>query len=272
MDKSINQNSVSARTPLVSIIMTTYNQAHFLESALSSVVAQTFTNWECLIMDDASTDNTSAVAQACAQNDPRIIYIQQKSNLGIARNRNSGLSHTRGTYIAVLDCDDLWIDKDKLEKQVKHLHAHPEAVLVGTHAQTIDSNGAVLNKKLNPPTTDRAIRASMLSTNAFIHSSVVYRANTARDCGGYDEAHTIGEDYSLWLALGLKGTFANLPDCMVSYRMHNSSITKQKKILAAQEHLSIIRKYAQAYPYYYAAAFKRYVQIGYLNLASLLHL
>ena len=109
--------TITAR-PLVSVMMTAYNRADLTSEAIESVRRQNYQNWELLVLDDASTDQTEAVVRPMAEEDPRVIYARTEKNLGITKNRNRGFLLARGQYIAVLDCDDLWLDPDKINRQV----------------------------------------------------------------------------------------------------------------------------------------------------------
>ncbi len=102
--------------PLVSILTPTYNRAGYIAEAIESVLAQTFTDWELIVIDDASADNTEQIVRSYAAKNPKISYLRQAINVGIARNRNTGLEKARGNYVAVLDSDDVWTDPHKLQK------------------------------------------------------------------------------------------------------------------------------------------------------------
>ena len=105
-------------TPLVSVIMPAYNAASFIEEAIGSVIAQTVTDWELVVIDDRSTDDTFAMAQRCVADDPRIRLLKNDTNMGVAKTRNRGIALSNGQYIAFLDSDDVWRG-DKLEKQLE---------------------------------------------------------------------------------------------------------------------------------------------------------
>ena len=267
MDTNINTD-----IPRVSIVMATYNQARFIGHAIESVLAQSFTDWELLILDDASTDETPTIVNNFIlkeKNTPRghnaqnirglsrIKYIRQPHNTGIANNRNTALAHCRGTYIAVLDSDDIWLDSRKLAEQIDYLDAHPDCGLVGTWATTkiISTDHAAVITKMEPATKDTAIRAMLLFQNQFIHSSVLIRReaidkiaiNKAKNIY-YDPARRIGEDYDLWLRIGLHYKLANIPKHMTIYGIHNAGITKQKRRRADWDHLALIIKYGRSYP------------------------
>lgn len=252
MDTSITD------TPLVSIMMTTYNRGEYITAAIDSVRKQTYQNWELLILDDASTDNTQALLANYA-GDRRIIFLPTERNLGITKNRNRGFAIAKGKYIAVLDSDDLWIDTSKLEKQVQFLEEQPEYVAVGTNVKVIDGDGKETGSFIYA-LHDHAIRRHLLLRNQFTHSSLLLRSGALDKATPYDENVLIWEDYDLILRLGTKGKLANLPEKMTAYRKHSTNISKTTSQNRALVHLSIIKKYRGSYPNYYLALFKSYLR------------
>jgi len=230
--------------PQVSIHMCTYNRAHFIPQAIDSVLSQTFQDWELLILDDQSTDNSEEVISQ--YKDSRIRYIKNPENLGITKNRNKALSLSTGKYVAVLDSDDYWTDNTKLAKQVDFLNSHPDYTLVGTNMTIINENGLVI-KKVNYPTHNFVLKNLLLLKNFFCHSTVLYRKQVVLDLGSYDESLPIWEDYDLWLKIGLKHKFANLDINGANYRQHASQSNTEKKIIGQQAQATIINRYKNSY-------------------------
>lgn len=215
----------------VSIIMITKNRANFLPEALGSILKQSFNDWELVIIDNGSTDQTQELIEDYTAKDQRIFY-RQSALLGVGANRNLALRLARGEYVAVLDDDDVWLDSDKLKDQVAWLAGHPDYCLIGSCVSLIDPVGKIIGQQLVPE-TDRQIRASLTRKDNFIHSSVLYRRQVALEVGGYDESLIVGEDYDLWLKLGLKGKFANWSKELIGYRVHpgNMGHGRLKKVL-----------------------------------------
>lgn len=253
MDKNLEHQ------PLVSIIMTTYNRADLIGAAITSVLAQTYQNWELLILDDASTDDTKAVVTPYHTNDPRIHYLPAAQNLGITPNRNRGLEVAAGQYIAVLDSDDLWIDTAKLARQVAFLENHPDHVLVGTMVRVIDREGAPTGT-FRYGTTNAEIRRRILGRNQFTHSAIMWRRSGAAAGVRYSPDVAIWEDYELILHLGGLGKLANLGETMTAYRRHEGNISKSAKKKGVRTHLDIIKKYRRDYPHYLPALLKGYAR------------
>ncbi len=245
--------------PKISVAVITYNRASYICAALASVVCQTNSDWELIIIDDASTDSTKLEIDNCAKGDQRIKYIKNYKNLGISESRNKALQIASGKYIAILDSDDIWADEEKLQKQYDFLEKNEEYVLVGGGVIEINATGQEVNRYKNP-TTDVSIRKGILLRNPFINSSVMYKRDEALKCGGYQK-YTVGEDYDLFLKMGQMGKMFNLSDYLVKYRKHDSGITWSKRILAAQDHLSIIFKFKYTYPDYFFALVKGYMRL-----------
>lgn len=246
--------------PFVSVLMITFDRATYIESAIRSIQEQDYGNLEIIVMDDASTDNTEAIIHDLRSADPRIKYFKHAHNLGIPQNRNMGLAHASGKYIAILDSDDLWSDRSKLRKQVEFLESNPEYGLIGTQVSVIDENGEPKGS-FTYKTVDSDIRKIMLAHNQFTNSSVLFPTKLAIDLGGYDNSCTIGEDYDLFLRLGMHAKFANLDSLMTQYRAHQGGITKKRRLDGALNHLQIIKRYGKAYPHYFQALMIAYLRI-----------
>lgn len=243
--------STTTETPTISIHMCTYNRAHFIKQAIDSVLSQTFTDFELLILDDASTDNTKEVILPYLT-DPRIRYITNEHNLGITKNRNKALSLSRGTYIAVLDSDDYWIDIHKLQKQIDFIKTHSEYTLVGTYIHIVNNTNTII-KKISYPTSHFFIKQLLLIKNLFAHSSVMYRKDVVVSLGGYDESLAIWEDYDLWLKIGLTHKFANIQEYTTAYRKHSNQSNSYNIQIGKDAQKYIIEKYKKSYKGYICA-------------------
>lgn len=243
----------------VSILMITYNREKFLSRAIDSIVAQSFPDWELIIVNDGSLDGTESLINNYLKIGLPIKYVKNEFNLGIEKSRNLSLLLATGEYIAILDSDDVWIDRNKLKIQLEFMKNNDEYVLLGTMADIVDDN----NKKIGTidyKKDDKEIRRSLLMGNQFVHSSVIYKRSVADDVGGYGN-FKVGEDYDLFLKIGLKGKFANLPDSSVNYSKHSSGVTWENRVLSAREHLRIIKKYRGLYPNYHLSIIKANLRI-----------
>jgi glycosyltransferase involved in cell wall biosynthesis len=261
MDQDLEQ-------PLVSINIATYNRGNFIVEAIESVLTQTFTDWELIIVDDASTDGTKAVIAPFLK-DPRIKYFRNDVNLNISLTRNRGLEESRGEFIAILDSDDLWSDKQKLAEQVDFLKTHPDHALVGTGVIKIDIKGNEITRFQNP-LTDHKIRSTILAKNPFAQSSLLYRRKAALDAGGYNPSINGIEDYDLWLKIGLKWRFANLPGYFLKYRVHGSNISLTDRQRLMKINLDLIQTNRNNYPNYASAFLRRWLRFWVYKITRIL--
>jgi glycosyltransferase involved in cell wall biosynthesis len=243
----------------ISITIITHNREKYIAEAIESVLDQSFKDWELIIIDDASTDNTAEVVAKYLVQDHRIKFHSENVNLGITKARNLALQLTQGKYVAVLDSDDVWIDSDKLQKQYHFLENNSDYILVGGAVIVINEHGQEIRRYKNP-SKDEDIRARILLRNPFLHSSILFRREVAVECGLYKN-YSVGEDYDLFLKMGQVGKFANLEDYLVKYRKHDSGITWSKRVSAAKDHLVIIKKFKKNYPNFFSALIKGYVRV-----------
>ena len=248
------------KRPQISIIITTYNRGNFICEAIHSALSQSFSDWEMIIIDDASEDDTEEIVKKYLEKDSRIKYIKNDKNIGKAKTYNKALSIAISQYIAPLDSDDIWLDRDKLKKQVDFLDANPDYALLGGGIMHIDAHSKPIKKVLFP-VYDSVIRNIILQFNPFAQSTLLYRKNVALECGGYSTEYKISDDYELWLKIGLKHKFTNIPQVLSGYRIHGGNITHTKRLTAAREILEIVRKYAQYYKRPTMGIIKAYMRI-----------
>ena len=235
-------------TPLISIIVPTYNRADFVPAAIDSVLAQTYSPFEVVVIDDASIDDTAARMQRFAS-DARISFLRNDRNVGIAPTRNRGIAASSGPYIALLDSDDVWLDRTKLEAQVARMVADPECALIGTDATVIDRDGRVTGSIRNM-TSDAAIRRTLFVKNQFVTSSVMIRRAALDAVGVFDEAFgMMMEDYELWLRIARRFRVANLRAPMTGYRIHTGNITRGNHQASHDAFDRLYEKYRDSYPF-----------------------
>ncbi len=222
-----------------------------LKRAIESVLAQRFQDWELIVVDDLSPDDTQSVmAKFC---DSRIKYIRLDKNTGGSFiPRQKGLEASIGKYIAVLDDDDYWPDDRKLEMQAAYLEEHPECELVGTDIIVVNNEGCALSYG-NYPKDDLSIRNRLLVYNCFCHSAVMYRRKTIDEIGGY-KVYSGGfyknqcNEYDLWLRLGLVGKLVNLPIYGVAYYSVPRNIRVNDRLAFLKMTLDTTSQYKTKYP------------------------
>lgn len=228
--------------PLVSILMLTYNRSRFIRKAIQSVIEQNYTNWELIIIDDGSIDDTEKLIEGF--NDSRINYIKHTENLGLFARRQESLSYTKGKYTAILDSDDYWNDPNKLTEQVDFLENHPNHVIIGSMTTLVDSEDKTIGQSCFS-TTDTSIRKKILTRNQFTHSSILFRSATLQKTFGYQP--TLAEDLELILQIGNFGNFANLEGFYTAHRVHESSMNDHGLKMALAVH-AIVLKHQKYYP------------------------
>src|SRR3989344_8883541 len=171
---------------LISIITITRNRAGFISEAIESALEQSFPDWELIVIDDASEDDTREIVEEYIVRDSRIKYFRNDERLYISKSRNKALGLAQGEYVAVLDSDDVWSDRDKLKKQYEFLERNKDYVLVGGGVIVIDEFGKETRRYFNRE-SDENIRGKILFQNQFAHSSVMFKRDVALKVGGYDE-------------------------------------------------------------------------------------
>jgi glycosyltransferase involved in cell wall biosynthesis len=208
------------KNPKITVFMAAYNAAEFIAESISSILNQTFNDFELLIVNDGSTDNTSSIVEMF--NDSRIRLINNDGNKGLPDTRNRLLKLARGEYIAILDSDDIAYP-DRLQAQFEFLNEHPEIALCGGHAKIIDQDGIIQNKKLIVPTGEN-VNLELLFVNPFINSSTMFRTYVFREVNGYRD-FALSEDFDLFVRISEKYLTTNLDKFLVKYRIHGKNIT-----------------------------------------------
>lgn len=202
----------------VSILIPVYNGMPYLRQAVASVLKQTLHDWQCVIVNDGSTDATRNYLASL--HDKRFKILHQE-NAGISAALNHGLQHCDGRYIARLDSDDIAMPT-RLAEQVEFLDSHPEVALLGTQVAPLGSRG--VGSSLNLPTEHHAILAALMAArHAMAHSSIMVRSDMLRRLGGYWSL-PYGEEYDLFLRIGEVARLANLDCVLLRYRVHQTGM------------------------------------------------
>jgi glycosyltransferase involved in cell wall biosynthesis len=203
--------------------MPVYNAGRHLAEAVESILAQTYNDFEFLIHDDGSNDGSLGFLRGAAQQDTRI-DVSTGQNAGPGAARNTLVDRARGEYLAVMDADDICYPK-RLERQIAYLDAHPECVVLGGWAIMVDEHKRPI-VPLMPPLDHEVIDAGNLSgQTSFVHPSVIMRRQALLDAGRYDPRYSPAEDKELWLRMAEIGRLANIPEFLVKYRMHETSVS-----------------------------------------------
>lgn len=207
--------------PAISVIMSVKNGLPYIGETIRSVLNQSFTDFEFIIVDDGSTDSTAEVVRSF--NDERIHLIQQE-NTGVATAKNKAIQQSGGKYIAIIDADDIWLE-DKLQSQFNFLEANPDHVAVGGFSDVIDMDGTYVYTE-KKPVTDSEIRTHQEQRNPWSHSAVMYtRAGFDAVGGYYEPVKQYIVDYMIMYQLSLHGKVHQLPQVVMQYRIVPTSLS-----------------------------------------------
>lgn len=210
------------RSPRVTVLMPVFNASGFLREALESILSQSYIDFEFLIIDDGSTDESLTLIQSF--DDKRIRLIRNSTNMGVATTLNKGLGLSRGEYIARMDADDISLPL-RLEKQVAYLDAHPEVSVIGVAISLIDNHGNKTGSDDRETITGEQIVAMLPKKNCIAHPGVMIRRTVAERFGYHAKQHN-AEDYDLWLRLVAdRHRIEKLEEILLQYRVHKDSIT-----------------------------------------------
>ncbi len=233
----------TSRTPLVSVVIIFLNGGKFIQEAVDSVLAQTYANWELLLVDDGSTDASTAIAKGYEERYPgKIRYLEHPDheNRGMSASRNLGIWHAAGELIALLDADDVWLP-GKLEKQVAIMQRHPDVGLLAHPALYWYQDGVKKPQDMTLP-AGRLPRGDWVPTmlesddNAACPSTVVMRKGLAVRLGGFEESFRGSfEDQAMWFKVTLDSSIYYDPDCLILYRIHSNACCSATPLLKQLE-------------------------------------
>lgn len=200
--------------------MPVYNGEKFLRDAIDSILAQTFKDFELVLINDGSNDSSADII--ASYDDPRIVFINNRENTGLPKVRNQGLDVSRGEYIAWLDCDDMSLP-GRLEKQVELFDKNPRVGVCGAWMKII---GGTQDEIVQHPTNPEFIRAKMLFNNCLANSTVMMRAACTREIDlRFDLSQHLSQDYGLWVRIPKQWQIVNIPQVLTLYRLHSGQVT-----------------------------------------------
>ena len=218
------------KTPFVSVIMCCYNEGKYLKDAVESILNQSFDNFEFIIIDDCSTDNTSGIIDFYKNRDKRIVSLRNAPNLGISESANKGIEISKGKYIARMDADDI-AAQDRLLKQVALMEENPAVVVCGTNILLIDEDKTVIGK-IEYKYSDREIKKELFMKNPFANPTVMIRKDIlSRYSIWYETTYPNAEDYQLWFKLAGHGDFRNINEFLLRHRIDFSKKTLKCKAM-----------------------------------------
>ena len=209
-------------TPAVSVVMSVRNVARYVRLAVESVLAQTFSDFEFLIIDDGSKDETGRILKEYARTDTRIRILKGPER-GLSMALNLGFEHAKAPLLMRMDGDDICLPT-RFERQVAYMREHPECVLAGCRCELIDPEGRPIHEKPDTPLDHEQIEHLLLRMRwPIVHPAVAMRADAVAKTGGYLEKYLTVEDHDLFLKLGEIGKLANVDEVLLKYRQHFKS-------------------------------------------------
>jgi glycosyltransferase involved in cell wall biosynthesis len=209
--------------PKISVIMSVYNGERYLKEAIESILGQTFTDFEFIIVDDASTDSSPEIMRSYS--DTRIRIIKNRTNIGLTRSLNMALEQAHGELVARQDDDDISLP-ERFAKQIRYFMEHPETAVLGTSIYIIDENGGKQGKRIL--SEDPSI--NNFQGGWFAHGSVMFQSQIVRRLGGYNELFRYSQDFDLWLRIARHYPVRGLPQLLYMLRFHDENLQFTNRI------------------------------------------
>lgn len=217
--------------PLVSVVMPAYNAKENIQEAVNSILDQTYSNIELIVIDDGSTDETAKIISSF--NDHRVKYYRNSYNRGLVYTLNRGIKLSKGKYIARMDSDDISL-RTRIYKQVEYLEEHKDCIVCGTYAQSFrtDSLGNKIKmSKLTYEINDKEIKKSLVYDCCFAHPTVMIRSSVFIESNVYyDDKWKNGDDYKLWIDLMPYGMYHNIPEVLLQYRISSAQMSSSTNV------------------------------------------
>lgn len=215
--------------PSISVVLSVYNGQQHLVAAVRSILDQTLADFELIIIDDGSTDETPRILADVQRGDPRVRLVRQE-NRGLTAALNTGLGLARGRFIARQDADDTSLP-ERFARQLAFLEGHPSVVAVGSSADVLSGSGAKVGA-MTPAVGPEAVRHGLLTLRTTpVHGSIMMRREAVQAMGGYREAFRVGQDYDLWLRLSSRFDMDNLPEVLYQWRLDRGSVYTTRRAI-----------------------------------------
>jgi hypothetical protein len=211
----------------VTVLLPVYDAERYLAEAVESILAQTFSDFELLAIDDGSRDGSTALLERYARRDPRVRLVR-RAHSGLVATLNAGLALARGELVARMDADDVALAR-RLELQVARLDRDPDLVCVGGAYEVIDARGRRIDLVRPPEVPEQVLAAALEGRSPICHPAALYRRDRVVAAGGYDPAVPVAQDYDLWLRLMDTGRLANLSEVVLRLRYHTNSVSEREQ-------------------------------------------
>lgn len=212
------------RIPELSVVMSVYNAERFLDKAIGSILDQQFSDYEFIIVDDASTDSTMNLVKKWAGADDRIKIFRNETRLGLTKSLNRAISQTTAPWIARQDGDD-FSHSARLRLQMDQLGKNPDVGVLGTWYEGINEEGRHLYQ-MALPVMDQEIKRWLRTTNCFCHGTVIFSRDLFIKTGGYPEKYPFAQDYALWLRFSKLTKIKNIPEVLYQRRIHDGAVSQ----------------------------------------------
>lgn len=207
--------------PKISVIMPAYNAEKYIAEAIDSILGQTYGDFEFIILNDCSKDRTEEII--LPYTDPRIVYLKNEKNMGVAATLNRGLSAAKGEYIARMDADDISLP-ERFAKQVAYLDSNPAVAVLGANVESFNEKGTISTGW--SATDPEQMKTDLFFACGLAHPGVMTRRAVIGELGGYDPEFEGLEDYELWCRVQENWQVVSLPEVLLRYRIHGGQVTK----------------------------------------------
>lgn len=244
--------------PLVSVVMPVYNAEKYLKTSVESILNQTYTNYEFVIVDDASTDASQVILQEYSKKNSQIKLLRNKDNLGVTGSLNKALDYVKGKYVVRMDADD-WSNLKRLELQVDLMEENPNVVVSGSYIEVCDSNLQTMYIR-RYQLDDKNIRKRMFRYSPFAHPATIWRTSDLKK-ERYSEKARNCEDYELYFRIGRLGRFMNTNKVLLRLRLHPSSISASMNDNQSKMTVAIRRNAAKKLGYHMSLLDKIYTRM-----------
>ena len=254
--------------PKISVVMPVYNGEKYLKEAIDSILNQTFTDFEFIIIDDGSTDKTEQIIKS--YDDKRILYIKNEKNLGVAESLNKGLDMAQGEYIARMDADDISMPK-RFEKQIDFMDVHCEYGVCGTGVIIFQDDEYICQRMFSE--SHKALRVDLIFGNALAHPTVMIRKSISESVLlRYDEDFEKAEDYELWTRISNNIQIHSIKEPLLKYRIHENQVSTssntQQRNAAMNVRYNVMKRILGNSADKYIVSFNKYFENEELNSAE----
>lgn len=227
--------------PKVSVVMSVHNGQSYLAESIESVLNQTFTDFEFIIINDGSTDNTKNIIHNYKSSDRRIRVITNPEKIGLPKSLNTGIKKANGRLIARMDADDLSA-ANRLELQTDYLNNHPNISVIGGAVTIIGTK-----TKIFYPTSPSVLKFYSIFYNPVSHPAVMFKKESIVLIGMYSEEFQQTQDFELWSRMRTDFLFSNLPQIVLHHRIHRSSVSSQHKVCQVKNAITIAKRNCSKY-------------------------